>query len=72
LKELRGTALEKHANRYINGAWTLQQLFAHLASWAREFRHQVETVVRGESFDYAIPFALSVIGPTRWNEQQVH
>ena len=71
LKELRGTALEKHANRYINGAWTLQQLLAHLASWAREFRHQVETVARGESFDYAIPFALSVVGPTRWNEQQV-
>jgi hypothetical protein len=31
----------------------------------------VETAARGDAFDYAIPFALSVIGPNEWNAVEV-
>jgi hypothetical protein len=58
-------------SRYINGAWTLKELLAHVASWAREFRHEVETVFRGGDFDYAIPFVMTVMGPNAWNEKEV-
>lgn len=59
------------ASRYVNAAWTLKELLAHLASWAAEFRREVETVARHESFDYAIPYAMAVVGPNAWNEEQV-
>jgi len=65
------TRLEEYADRFVNSAWTLQQLLAHLASWAREFRQEVETAASGETFDYAIPFALSVVGPNQWNQVEV-
>jgi hypothetical protein len=56
-----------HAGRFVTSAWTLKDLLGHLASWATEFRHEVQTVAGGGSFDYAIPFALNVIGPNEWN-----
>jgi hypothetical protein len=59
------------AARFANAGWTLKELLAHLASWGKEFRSQVEAVSRGESFDYAIPFALSILGPNQWNELEV-
>lgn len=62
-----GPRVARHARRYVNAAWTLKDLLGHLASWAAEFRKQVETVARGGSFDYAIPFAMNVIGPNEWN-----
>lgn len=68
---LRKAGLSRHARRYVNAGWTLKDLLAHLASWAGEFRRQVETIAEGREFDYAIPFALSVIGPNQWNEEQV-
>jgi uncharacterized damage-inducible protein DinB len=70
-RELRRVGLSGHARKYVNAGWTLQDLLAHLASWAAEFRRQVETIAAGRDFDYAIPFALSVIGPNAWNEEQV-
>jgi len=66
-RELGAGRLERAQGRYVNGAWTLKDLLGHLASWAAEFRREVETVAGGGSFDYAIPFALSVIGPNEWN-----
>lgn len=57
--------------RFVNAAWTLKDLLAHLSSWAAEFRREVEGASRGESFDYAIPYAMAVIGPNAWNEEQV-
>jgi hypothetical protein len=71
LRSLRGAIDEETASRFANAAWTLKDLLAHLASWAREFRREIETVSRMESFDYAIPFAMSVLGPTEWNEREV-
>lgn len=68
---LRRAGLSRHARKYVNAGWTLQDLLAHLASWAAEFRRQVETIAAGRDFDYAIPFAFSVIGPNTWNEEQV-
>lgn len=65
--ELRSAPLARHAGRFVNAAWTLKDLLGHLASWAAEFRKQVETMARGGSFDYAIPYALSVVGPNAWN-----
>ncbi len=57
----------RHAGRFVTSAWTLKDLVGHLASWASEFRQEVQTVAGGGSFDYAIPFALHVIGPNEWN-----
>lgn len=59
------------ASRFVNASWTLKDLLAHLASWAGEFRRELETVSRQGSFDYAIPFAMSVLGPNQWNEIEV-
>jgi len=71
LQELRAAGLESYAGRYVTTAWTLRDLLAHLASWAREFRAEVETIARGDTFDYAIPYALSIIGPNQWNQAEV-
>jgi uncharacterized damage-inducible protein DinB len=59
------------AARFVNASWTLKDLLAHMASWAREFRSEVERAAGGESFDYAIPFAFTVLGPSQWNEREV-
>jgi hypothetical protein len=66
-RELREVPLAGLQQRYVNGAWTLKDLLGHLASWAAEFRREVETVAAGGKFDYSIPFALSVMGPNEWN-----
>ncbi len=70
-RELRGQPLRRRARRFISAAWTLQDLLAHLASWAAEFRREVETLAAGREIDYAIPFALSVVGPNEWNQVEV-
>lgn len=70
-RALRAAPLTQLAGRYVTGAWTLKDLLAHVASWARELRQEVEMVARGESFDYAIPYALSVVGPNQWNQAEV-
>jgi DNA-directed RNA polymerase specialized sigma24 family protein len=57
--------------RFANAGWTLKDLLAHLASWAREYGREIATVARKESFDYAIPFAMSTLGPNQWNELEV-
>jgi hypothetical protein len=62
---------EELGGRFVNAGWTLKELLAHLASWAKEFRQQVETVSRHQRFDYSIPFAMSVRGPTEWNAVEV-
>jgi hypothetical protein len=69
--ELRDGVRSGDADRYVNAAWTLKDLVAHVASWAKEFRYEIETVVRGGSFDYAIPYVMNVMGPNEWNEEQV-
>ena len=70
-RDLREEPLRRHARRFVSASWSLQDLLAHLASWAGEFRREVETVAAGLEFDYSIPFALSVIGPNEWNEAEV-
>lgn len=70
-RELPRPLLRRHARRFVNTSWTLQDLLAHLASWAGEFRQEVETLVAGREIDYAIPFALSVMGPNEWNRTEV-
>jgi hypothetical protein len=68
-RELREQPLAALQQRYVNGAWTLKDLLGHLASWAGEFRREVETAAAGGAFDYSIPYALSVMGPNEWNAQ---
>lgn len=63
--------IAEHADRFITSQWTVKDLLAHMASWWKETRHEIETVARGAQFDYAIPFALSVLGPTEWNQVEV-
>jgi hypothetical protein len=63
-------ALRKYAERYVNPGWRYKDLLAHLASWAEEFRRELETVAAGGSFDYEIRF-MPVVGPTEWNEREV-
>jgi hypothetical protein len=70
-KSLGSRIDEETAARFVNASWTLKDLLAHLASWAFEFRSEVERAARGESFEYAIPFALTVLGPNQWNEREV-
>jgi len=70
-RALRSAIQPADAERYVNAAWTLTDLVAHVASWAKEFRHEVETVIGGGSFDYAIPYVMTVVGPNEWNEEQV-
>jgi hypothetical protein len=70
-RDLRAMPLRRHARHFVNAAWTLQDLLAHLASWAGEFRREVETIAAGRELDYAIPFALSIIGPNEWNQTEV-
>lgn len=70
-RDLRAQPLRRHAQRFVSGAWTLRDLLAHLASWAAEFRQEVETLAAGREIDYAIPFALSVMGPNEWNQVEV-
>ena len=70
--ELRASRqLEKNASRFVTPRWTLKDLLGHLASWAQEFRQEAEKAARGEAFDYAIPYAFSVLGPNQWNQVQV-
>jgi hypothetical protein len=69
-RALRARPVGTLAERYANGGWTVKDLIGHLATWAAEFRREIETVTRGESFDYAIPFALSILGPNEWNNRQ--
>jgi hypothetical protein len=70
--EVRATGLmDRFADRFVTSAWTLRELLAHMTSWAGEFRRQVETAARGESFDYTITFAGSVFGPVEWNQREV-
>lgn len=64
-------AAAETSERFVNAGWTLKDLLAHMASWAYEFRREVQTVHEGESFDYAIPYAMGVFGPTEWNEVEV-
>lgn len=68
---LRGLIDEELGSRFANASWTVKDLLAHLASWAREFGSEIAAVSRKESFDYAIPFAMTVRGPNQWNEREV-
>jgi hypothetical protein len=68
---LSSPIVRTHAGRYVNAAWTLRDLLAHMASWISETQRETETISRGEQFDYVIPFAMSVIGPNQWNEAEV-
>jgi hypothetical protein len=60
-----------YETRYITAEWKVQALVAHVASWASEIHSQAQTIVQGQTFDYTIPFALSVIGPKEWNHKKV-
>jgi hypothetical protein len=62
---------ERASNRYVNAEWTVKDQIGHAAAWAAETRREIETVARGAEFDYAIPFAFSVVGPTAWNQVEV-
>lgn len=68
---LRSLIDEELGSRFANASWTVKDLLAHLASWAREFGSEIATVSRKQSFDYAIPFAMTVRGPNQWNEREV-
>ncbi len=70
-KLLRSVVDAEAGARFVNSGWTLRELLAHLASWAREFRSEIEIVSRRQGFDYAIPFALSILGPNEWNQREV-
>ncbi len=59
------------AERLATTAWSARDLLAHLASWAAEFRRELETIARGEAFDYRIVFRPGV-GPTEWNDAALH
>ncbi len=61
---------ESKADVLATTHWSLKDLVAHLASWATEFRRQIETAAAGTAFDYVITFTPRV-GPTEWNAREV-
>lgn len=67
-KEIRS---REYSDKLVTRFWTLKDMAAHVASWAKEFRRQVEMVANGEAFDYAIANALSDEGPNEWNRVEV-
>jgi hypothetical protein len=50
--------------------WSVKDVVAHLASWATEFKRQIETVAARATFDYLITFTPRV-GPTEWNAREL-
>jgi hypothetical protein len=70
-RELRTSAgLIEDLDRSFTSEWSLRDVMAHLASWATETRHEVETLAAGGDFDYAIAFS-SPGGPVEWNHAEV-
>jgi len=61
---------ESKAGALATTAWSVKDLVAHLASWATEFKRQMETVAARQPFDYLITFTPRV-GPTEWNAREV-
>lgn len=55
--------------RLATRQWTVFDVLAHLASWARETRVEVERLLAGQSFDEVIHFGLD--GPHAWNQREV-
>lgn len=58
------------AEQLATTTWSVKDLIAHVASWAAEFRQQIETVAAGGTFDYLITFTPKV-GPTEWNAREL-
>jgi hypothetical protein len=58
------------ADKLATTRWTVKELIGHLASWATEFAHQMETIAAHGEFDYLITFTPR-IGPTEWNDREV-
>src|SRR5262245_22769563 len=78
LEDVRLAAAELHAaiddddaraGLQATGRWSVKDVLGHLAAWATEFRHEIETIARGEPFGYSITFTPR-IGPTQWNERE--
>ena len=59
----------RYLDRVATSRWTLRELLSHMASWAAEFRRELEMAARGDDFDYVIPGVLTPVGPTEWNEK---
>jgi hypothetical protein len=68
---LKMIVLNDYSEHFITPNWTVKDMVAHMASWAAEVCHQVKVIIGGEALDYAIPYALSVIGPNQWNQVEI-
>jgi hypothetical protein len=66
----RALAVHGRADLPVTNEWTMKDVVAHLASWATEFRHEIDVVARHAAFDYLITFVPRV-GPTAWNAREV-
>jgi len=56
--------------RLVTRQWTIRDVVGHLASWARETRCEIETLGRGQTFDYTIHFEREG-GPRAWNQREI-
>lgn len=71
VRELRDSLEVRHeVRRKVTGQWTVRDVVAHLASWACETRHEIETVRQGRAFDYTIHFERDG-GPRAWNQREI-
>ena len=61
---------ESKADALATTLWSVKDVVAHLASWATEFKRQIETVAARAAFDYLITFTPRV-GPTEWNAREL-
>ena len=78
IKDLRITLAELRASIDRSGAaqrrattlWTINDVIAHLASWAAETGREAETILAAEAFDYTIHFDREG-GARTWNQREV-
>ena len=68
--DLRAHVTASGAAALATSRWTVLHLVAHLASWQKETRAEVERILAGGAFDYDIHFHREG-GPVEWNQREV-
>jgi len=66
----RAPDFARDSDQMMTSQWTLRDLTSHVASWAREFRLEVEFTLRGQEVPYEIYFDPH-LGPAEWNHARV-
>jgi hypothetical protein len=66
---LRGSLDETACATLVTTRWTVRDVLAHLASWAKQTRVELDRIAASEPFDETIDFGPG--GPHAWNQREV-